>query len=202
MLPLFIDMVGKRVAVFGAGPVGTRKANYFIEEAEVVAISLDFTDELDPRVRRIRGDAQELMSEWIEWADIIIAATDSEVLNKLISGEASKRGKLFNSTDGTSSFFIPSLVSKDKYSIAISTNGRSPAMSRFLRLKLEEDLDERYDLMIRLQEEIREMARGAISSQQEREQYLRSILNDKDIWKALLIDYSKAKEIAVSKMVN
>ena len=75
-------------------------------------------------------------------------------------------------------------------------------MSRFLRLKLEKDLHERYDLMVRLQEELREEAREHLPSPRERERYLRSILDDEEVWRLLEVDHVKARELALSRMVD
>lgn len=202
LLPLFVELGGKRAAVFGAGPVGVRKANYLVQEAEVAAIALDFAEGLDPRVRRVMADARQSMDVWMEWADLVVAATDDIELNALLAAEASKRGRPFNRADAPSTFLIPSVVSREGYTVAISTLGRSPAMSRFLRLKLESDLDGRYDLMVRLQEELRDAARGTMSSQGERERYLRSILEDREVWELLEDDYGRARELALSRMVG
>ena len=202
MLPLFMDMTEMRAVVFGAGPVGVRKANYLAQEAEVVAIALRFTEGLDPRVRTIVADIRGSMNEWLEWADLVVAATDDAELNALLAAEASKGGKPFNRSEGSSTFLIPSVVSREGYTVAISTHGRSPAMSRFLRIRLEKDLDRRYDLMVRLQEELREVARGTLTSQVEREQYLRSILDDGEVWELLESDYIGARELALSRMVG
>ena len=185
--------------MFGAGPVGVRKSNYFAQEAEVVAIALDFADH---SVRTVEADARRSMSEWVDWADLVVAATDDPELNALLAAEASKKEKPFNRADGPSTFFIPSVVMRDGYTVAISTHGRSPAMSRFLRLKLEKDLDQRFDLMVRLQEELREASRRSIPTQREREEYLRAILDDEAVWDLLKNDYGRAKELALSRMVG
>jgi precorrin-2 dehydrogenase/sirohydrochlorin ferrochelatase len=202
LLPLLVDLVGKRAAVFGAGPVGVRKSNYLVQEAEVAVIALHFTEGLDPKARTVKADAREVMDEWLDWADLVVAATDDHELNALLAAKASSGGKLFNRADGPSTFLIPSVVSREGYTVAISTHGRSPAMSRFLRLKLEKDLHERYDLMVRLQEELREEAREHLPSPRERERYLRSILDDEEVWRLLEVDHVKARELALSRMVD
>jgi len=46
-LPLFIDMEGRKVVVFGGGSVGFRKASLFAEYAETAVISIDFSAELE-----------------------------------------------------------------------------------------------------------------------------------------------------------
>ncbi|HOK28643.1 MAG TPA: bifunctional precorrin-2 dehydrogenase/sirohydrochlorin ferrochelatase, partial [Methanomassiliicoccaceae archaeon] len=157
---------------------------------------------LDPKARTVKADAREVMDEWLDWADLVVAATDDHELNALLAAKASSGGKLFNRADGPSTFLIPSVVSREGYTVAISTHGRSPAMSRFLRLKLEKDLHERYDLMVRLQEELREEAREHLPSPRERERYLRSILDDEEVWRLLEVDHVKARELALSRMVD
>ena len=200
MIPLFIDMSGMNVVVFGAGTVGRRKANYFVREAKVTAIGLDLVDGFDQEVDLVRADIDAVMADWIEWADLVIAATDNRELNDRIAGEASQQGRLCNRADGMSDFLIPSVVEKDTFTVAISTEGRSPAMSRHLRLKLDRELDGRYDSMVRLQEQLRAEARSKMPSQEEREAFLRDVLDDERIWSLLPNDQQGAMALAMAMM--
>ena len=43
MIPLMIDLAGKKVVIFGGGEVGARKARFFAPEAEVTVISRSFS---------------------------------------------------------------------------------------------------------------------------------------------------------------
>lgn len=198
MLPLFIELTGRKVAVFGAGGVGQRKANFFAREADVTAIGLKFSTGFDPRVRLVKGEIREEMERWVDWADLVVAATDDAELNDAIARAAQEKGKLCNRADGVSTFLIPSLVEKDGYCVAISTLGRSPGMSKFLRLKLERELGPRFDLMVRLQEELRELARSRIPDQVDRERFLWTVLEDDAVWSLLESDYPKAREAALA----
>jgi len=197
MLPLFVDMTGKRVAVFGAGPVGVRKANFFAREAEVAVIALAFDEGLDPRAKAILADIRSALPQWLDWADLVVAATDDCVLNDEVVREARKRGKETNRADGVSSFLIPSVVEKDGYVVAISTLGRSPGMSRYLRLYLEEHLGPRFEHMVRLQEEVREAAKVRLPYPTERERFLRAVLDDERTWTLLDEDFEKARARAM-----
>jgi precorrin-2 dehydrogenase/sirohydrochlorin ferrochelatase len=62
MLPLVLDLLEKRVVVFGGRDVGLRKAKYFEDEADVIVVSREFHLGFDSlRVSRIEGEAMEMM---------------------------------------------------------------------------------------------------------------------------------------------
>jgi len=195
-----LDLSNARVLIFGGGKVGVRKASFFAGEAKVLVVSQKFAKEFDllgvARIEAEAGDALDL----IDSADIVIAATNDADLNKRITERAERLSKLYNSTDCGGNFMIPSVVKKENYLIAISTMGSSPAMAKYMRLKLDSELDEAYSAMVKLQQELRTSARKSLKKQREREAFLWQILNDQDVWNALKQDYSKARELALKKM--
>jgi siroheme synthase (precorrin-2 oxidase/ferrochelatase) len=75
-------------------------------------------------------------------------------------------------------------------------------MSRYLRQLLDARLDRRYDLMVALQEELREVAKEAVPSQKEREERLWQVLEDERIWDLLENDPQEAREVAHSIVVR
>ena len=137
MLPIWLDLHARKAAVFGGGAVGRRKANYLAGEAEVKVISKKFVDGFLPQVQLVEGEINEHLVHTIGWADLVIAATNDRDLNDAIAAEAAVQGKYCNRADGVSTFLIPSLVERDNYKVAISTEGRSPGMSKYLRLELD-----------------------------------------------------------------
>ncbi len=202
MLPLFVDMTGIEVVVFGGGAVGRRKANFLAREAHVTVVALDLVDGFDERVDLVRADIGEQLPHLMERADLVVAATDDRGLNDAIAREARNRSVLCNRADGLSTFLIPSVVERDTYAVAISTGGRSPAMARYLRLKLERELDGRYDRMVRFQEDLREDAKCRLPSQAEREEFLRDVLDDQIIWDLLESDTEAARARAMARMAG
>ena len=86
---------------------------------------------------------------------------------------------------------IPSVISGKNYMIAISTCGKSPGMSRYIRKSLEErfpDLDE----MISLQSEVRELLKKKEPVQKRRNEILRNIIYDEKVWEELKRDWNSA----------
>jgi precorrin-2 dehydrogenase len=114
-----------------------------------------------------------------------------------------RQNRYCNSADGISNFLIPSLVQRENYSVAVSTLGRSPAMSKFLRIKLESIMTDEYSQMITLQEELRILAKGRIADQRSRERYLWEVLEDQGMWELVRAgDMKAARELAEGRMVR
>ncbi|QLH74303.1 MAG: bifunctional precorrin-2 dehydrogenase/sirohydrochlorin ferrochelatase [Methanomassiliicoccales archaeon] len=204
MLPLFIDMRLRKVVVFGGGQVGLRKARFFAKEADVVVVSRHFCEGFDTsEVQIVEEDALERLVEWVGWADVVIACTDDDAVNSAIVNQAVATGKLYNCSDGRSNFLIPSVVERDGYTVAISTFGRSPAMAKYLRTLLDEELGPEHGRMVLLQETLREEAKRLIPDQKRREQLLWDVLKDERIWQLVREgEMKKAMTAARRRMVK
>ena len=159
MIPLFVDLSGKRVVIFGGGTVAARKAVFFLQEADVWVVSRSFSRQLmELPVRRtilaVSATADSKLTEIISGAFIVVAALSDKSLNDHIGDLCKRNGILFNNADGKrGDLIVPSVSSGKRYTIAITTLGKSPAISRFMR----ENLDERFELldsMIELQDNL------------------------------------------------
>jgi siroheme synthase-like protein len=202
MLPLWLDLSSRKAVVFVGGPVGRRKANYLAAEAGVTVVSEDFSEGFDRSVHKVMGRAEDHLAAMVGAADLVVAATNDRQLNDAIAEEAARQGKLCNRADGLSTFLIPSVVERENYKVAVSTEGRSPGMSKYLRLELDQFLGQRYDLMVGLQEELRELVKEAVPSQREREERLWKVLKDPRVWDLLETDPARAREIALQIVVE
>jgi len=197
MIPLVLDLLDRKLVIFGGGQVALRKARYFQDEVEVTVVSLDFDPGFDDmRVMTIWGDAWEHAPDLIDASDLVIAATDDEKLNQWLCDMARSKRKLYNQANGLGNFLIPSVVDKGTYLIAVSTLGRSPALARYLRRRLEEELGEELELMALLQERLRAELRSAVPERKDRESLLRMILDDVEVWELLPVDQERAMERA------
>ena len=201
-LPLFIDFSGKKVVIFGGGAVGERKARYFAP-AEVVVVSPRFTECLEAmggeglvRLDR-RAVRKEDIGGLIAGAFLAVAATGDRALNDDIARAAERSGVLANNATGESPAIVPSLVQKGGVAVAISTGGRSPAMSRYLRLRIEASLGEDVEKMVALQERLREHLKSAVRGQNRREEILWAVLDDPAVWEALKSSEARAFEAAM-----
>jgi precorrin-2 dehydrogenase/sirohydrochlorin ferrochelatase len=200
--PLFVDFTGKKVVIFGGGTVGERKAAYFAG-ADVTVVSREFSAGLRtmPGVRLVSCDVTVgAVPGLIENAFLVVAATGDSALNREIVRVASGAGIIVNSAEGGSDVILPSKLVQGDIMIAISTGGHSPAMARYLRLRLEESLGAELSDMVRLQSELREALKKTVPSQDERERLLRLVLEDRSIWETLKTSYKDAKHLAIEKL--
>ncbi len=158
--PIFLNIRGRRCVVVGGGQVALRKVRTLLEhKANVELISPHLCSELNQlagvgEISVLRrgyraGDLQE--------AFIVIAATNDNDINLEIVAEARRTGVLVNVVDDaeSSNFILPSYIRRGNVTIAISTAGRSPALARKIRTRLEKEFGEEYASLALLIDEVR-----------------------------------------------
>lgn len=204
MLPLMIDLSGKKVLIFGGGLVGVRKARFFAPEADVTIVSRSFSpgcDELG--VKKQQADLAKVsdreLDGMLDGAFIAVAATPDEELNGRIAKACRKKRILLNRAEGEpGDLLIPSIISGEHYLLAISTGGESPAMARFLREYIQSSLPS-VDRMIALQARLRDALKKRIPDEDSRKMMLWNVLNDTEIWDALAKSEERAWKLVREK---
>jgi siroheme synthase-like protein len=73
---------------------------------------------------------------------LVIAATDSPEVNRVVSEDATAAGIPVNSVDDPehSTFYVPSVAAQGSLVLAVSTSGAAPYLARKLRVYLESKL--------------------------------------------------------------
>jgi len=206
-LPLMIDLHEKEIIIFGGGEVGERKASLFCEHAKVKVISKEFTPGLvcfhtEGKIELIKVkdiDENEIDS-FLNKAFIVIPATNDPIFNEKIADIARDRGKFINRVDNIGDIIIPSVIRRGDIVIGISTGGKSPALSKYIRQEIEKVITPEFADMSRLQNEIREKLKSIVESQKKRKDILWSIINDNDVWNSLQESYEKAYMTASKHM--
>jgi precorrin-2 dehydrogenase/sirohydrochlorin ferrochelatase len=181
--PAFLNLKGKKVIVIGGGKVAERKVLTLLRVgADVTIVSPEITKglqrkKLEGRIEHIprqynKGDSKK--------AFIVIAATDSLEVNKKISQEAPC---LMNVVDSSSlcNFIVPSVINRGPLTIAISTSGVSPALSKSIRKELQILYGLGFAEYLRLLEKIRGRAMKEIPGKKKRAEFLKSIASGKMI---------------------
>jgi len=193
LLPLYLDLKGKLVVIFGGGRVGERKARLFSEYGPVRVVARDFTSDLlamKEKLELVESDLNSGFEKHLEGAFIAIPATSDSELNLAIEDEARRRGVLVNRVEGAGDVVVPSLIRKGSIAIAISTE--NPGLTKYLRLQLEKRLTDNYPEMARLLSQIRPELKEQIPLQEDRARVIWCILEDEEIWRLLSVSYEKA----------
>jgi len=190
MVPLVLDLSGRRVVIFGGGAVGARKASFFQGEAEVTVVSRSFLPEFDTLavrivVRDLEAASDPDLAGLLEGAFLAVGATDSAALNERIGRICGAAGIFFNNARGTpGDVILPAVFGGDHFCVAVTTFGKAPGMARFLR----EGMETAYpglDAMIELMERLRAELRGRLSDQAGRQAIIARVLADREVWDAV-----------------
>ena len=199
MLPLYINAAGKRIVVFGGGEVAERKIRQILEtagaEGAEVAVAVEvYSRDFTPRIRELAAEGKlkcfqcdlwhEDLRRCLEGAFLAIISTSDEPLNEHILNAALKFNVLINYRH-RGDVFMGSVINKHGFLISISTEGRGPAMARYMREKIAPLIGEREGKMLLIQSRLRTELKATIKDEARRQEILNQVLHDPDCWAAL-----------------
>ena len=147
--PVMLRLQDKQVAVVGGGAVAARKVRGLRQAgAKVLLISPQATRELQEMAGAgeilWRRQAYQRDSFHGDMPLLVIAASDDARVNQVVAQDAQRIRALCNVTDGSSElsdFSNMAQIEKPPLTIALSSNGNSPALARLLRDRLAAALD-------------------------------------------------------------
>jgi precorrin-2 dehydrogenase/sirohydrochlorin ferrochelatase len=189
-----LNLQGRLVIIVGGGNEALKRIKILLKEnCKILVISDIINNQIKTLVknRKIKFKKQKIQNTSIFATYkpfIIITTTNDKKLNQQIINTAKKNKIIAYSSDNpkSSDFANPSVIDFENIiQIAIFTGGKSPAISKKLRIKTEkffkkiitkEDIDQ-----IKIQKIVRELAKNMISTQNERKMILSSIMSDKEI---------------------
>jgi siroheme synthase-like protein len=200
-IPLFLDLRDRLVVICGGGSVAERKARFFCGRSKVLVVASRFSPGLLELGRAglaglIKADLLIDPEQYLLGAFIVVPATNETHLNRHLESLARGSGALVNRVDEISGLedlgevVVPSVVRNDGIAVAISTG--VPALTRHLRLEIEEWLGDRYPPMARLLQDIRSALKTSVGDQRMRRTILASVVEDCEVWSLLPVSYEKA----------
>ncbi|MCY3910185.1 MAG: bifunctional precorrin-2 dehydrogenase/sirohydrochlorin ferrochelatase [bacterium] len=162
LYPVNLRVRGHRCLVVGGGQVALAKADGLLEAGALVdVVSPDVTPELEARPG-VTVHRREYRSGDVEGYRLVVAATGSPEVNAEVFRDGESAGVWVNSADDPDncSFTLPSKLRRGPLMITCSTGGHSPALSRWLRLRLEAEIGPEYETLLCLLSEARERIRA------------------------------------------
>jgi precorrin-2 dehydrogenase/sirohydrochlorin ferrochelatase len=197
--PIMLNIEGKKCVIVGGGNVAFRKIrSLFAYGAEITVISPDFTEEIK-KLTNIERISRDYEFGDLKGAYLAFGATDDKNTNKQVYNEAKLEGIPVNIADNPElcGFMVPSKVERGDLTIAISTNGKIPALSKKIRLELEEQYGSHYAEFLDLIADIRRSSLEKIDEENKRKELL-----EKLIYSDLLDKLKQGKTDEVKRKIN
>lgn len=133
--PVVLDLRDVPVLVVGAGPVAARKAaGLAAAGARVRVVAREVSEALDRQtVAELHPRAYR--PEDLDGVRLVITATGDAATDAMVAADAAARGLWVNAADQPAdcSFILPAIARRGRLSIAVSSDGASPALARRLR---------------------------------------------------------------------
>jgi len=183
--PVYLNLKGRRVLVIGGGEVAERKIDSLLETgASINVISPEVTAPIASLAgqNRIELTKRAYIPGDCRGAALVFAATGDTEISRAVHEEATALGIFVNTADQSAfcTFIMPAVVRRGDIGIAISTNGKSPALAARLRHKISEIIGPEYARAAELLSRMRPEIRSRVSSAKHRKDLHYRIL-DSDI---------------------
>jgi len=180
LFPMFVKLEGRYVVVIGGGEIAASKIEGLLQTgAKIRIVSPALNSVLSSLVRenKIEWREKEFESRDLEDAFLAIAATSLPSVNQSVYRVADALGILCNAVDDIANchFYYGSVVQRGDLQIAISTNGKSPALAQRLRKELETQFGPEYESWLEWLGAAREVLRAAGASQAQNKEVLHSL---------------------------
>lgn len=169
LFPVFFKLDQLQTLIVGGGEVGWEKLGMMFRHADNANITLvapEIKDEIKELAERYPNNITLIQKKFhrkhLKKKDLVIAATAIKELNQDVRRLAKKRKIIVNVADTPAScdFYLSSVVKKGDLKIAISSNGKSPTLTKRIREMLEDVLPEEVDQLLEKLKGVRDQLKG------------------------------------------
>jgi len=184
--PVLLNLHNKEIIIIGGGKVATRKLKGLINTgAYIKVISPEFCDELYNIFKQYPKKITLIKRKYkhgdLKDCFLVVAATSDEKCQKEIYKEAQEKNILVNTVNNLElcDFILPSNIFLDDLTISISTQGKTPAISRLIRKRLESEIIPSYVLLVELAGGLRDYIKQTVHEGEIRHKLLKKIAEPK-----------------------
>lgn len=178
--PIMLNLTGKRVVVIGGGAVAARKIGTLLEaNAEITVVSPELHEKI---IAAFNDKLLTWKQKYFESADLadaflIIAATNQAAVNLQVYENTSNQ-QLINVVDrpDLSNFIVPASLRRGKLTLAVSTSGAMPGLSRKIKQELASQYDETYAEYLNFLKQSRQRVLQEITDRNKRRKVLKILL--------------------------
>jgi precorrin-2 dehydrogenase/sirohydrochlorin ferrochelatase len=166
-VPVALHLTDRRCVVVGGGHVGVRRALQLRAGGGQVTL-------VSPEIWPERA-ADELRRDGIEWlrrgyadgdldgAFLVVAATGRSDVDRRVLDAAARGGVLVNNVSDADAGDLSFVATRDigQIQVSVSTGGRTPALTRYLRDRLADEVADGYPALVEMFGDAREELRAA-----------------------------------------
>jgi precorrin-2 dehydrogenase/sirohydrochlorin ferrochelatase len=168
LFPVFLKLESLETLIVGGGHVGLEKLNAILKNSPTAKVSL-VARTIHESIKTVAAQNENVklfernFKLWDLWnKDLLILATNNRNLHETIRKFARSRRLLINVADTPDlcDFYLGSVVTKGNLKIGVSTNGKSPTISKRIREYLEDALPEETNELLDNMNKIRDQIKG------------------------------------------
>jgi uroporphyrin-III C-methyltransferase/precorrin-2 dehydrogenase/sirohydrochlorin ferrochelatase len=145
LLPLFVNLSGRRVLLVGGGPVAAAKLRQLhAAGASVQVVAPEIHPDITSRASSgVAIERREFRANDLDGVWLVVAAAPPEV-NRIVAQEAGARQLFVNAVDDpmNATAFLSGVIRRDGVTVAISTSGDAPGLTALIREALDHLLPE------------------------------------------------------------
>jgi len=181
-LPIFFDVRGKPCLLVGGGEVAARKAALLNRAgAQLIVVAPEARDDVIALSQSSHGEYRQrkFQPADLDGVHLVIAATSDTAVNAEISELADARKLPVNVVDQPPlcRFIVPAIVERAPITIAISTGGNSPVLTRELKERIETAVPRGYGDFAELLGSWRDDVKAAIPDDKQRTRFWESLMS-------------------------
>lgn len=204
-LPLFHNLRGSRVLVVGGGEIALRKSRLLADAGAVLrVVAPEIEQQLNALVRDSGGEGllRGYVESDLDGCVLVIAATDDEPLNALVSSQARQRCVPVNVVDAPAlcSVIFPAIVDRSPLVIAVSSGGDAPVLARLIRAKLEAWIPPAYGQLAGLAARFRRQVKDLFPAVQQRRAFWEEVFQGAIADRQLAGQGSEAERLLQAKI--
>ncbi len=182
LFPVFLNMQERNCLVVGGGQVAERKVLNLLEyKANITVVSPEVTDNLKQLITRhsIVWYNREFIPDDLENMSLVFVATDTGSVNQEVASLCREKGILINAVDDPPNcdLYIPSILKRGSLTVAISTEGKSPAYAARLRRELEHIITEDHGKLVDILGEQRDRVKETVDDIEVRRAIFQAMAN-------------------------
>ena len=161
-LPINLSVKDRKVLIIGAGNVALRKIETLLDyDADITVIALQPVERIDYYGSKdiIRLEKRAYQSPEVTGYGLVISASDNELVNRQVYDDCIKENVLVNVVDNPKlcTFTFPATLRRESLSLAISTDGKAPFLSAYLRQILDSIFPKHWEKIAQLAADYRKM---------------------------------------------